>query len=290
MTATSPLIFGEVLFDCFPDGREVLGGAPFNVAWNLQALGLAPRLVSRVGRDERGDRIASAMTHWGMDTAHLQRDAQHATGTVSVRIAGGEPNYTIEPDAAWDFIAADAPAERGGLLYHGTLALRSPGSREALRGFANTDRFVDVNLRDPWWDRASAREMLRGARWAKLNEFELDELAPAGDNRAERAGALIAEAGLEALVVTRGAEGAELHRSGEPPLVRPAAAAAMVVDTVGAGDAFSAVVLAGLLLGWRWERILDRAQALAGAVVGLRGATSTDPDFYSTFTASWELR
>ena len=66
-----PIIFGEVLFDCFPDGSRVLGGAPFNVAWHLQAFGAEPLFVSRVGNDPMGRKIRDAMLQWGMDTSGL---------------------------------------------------------------------------------------------------------------------------------------------------------------------------------------------------------------------------
>ncbi len=79
-------IFGEVLFDHFPDGKRVLGGAPFNVAWHLQAFGLAPRFISRVGADAEGESVLTAMREWGMDTQAVQIDAHRPTGRVSVQI------------------------------------------------------------------------------------------------------------------------------------------------------------------------------------------------------------
>ena len=79
-----PLIFGEVLFDRFPDGSEVLGGAPFNVAWHLQGFGLRPRLISRIGEDRAGRRVVEAMDRWGLDTAGVQRDLRRPTGAVDI--------------------------------------------------------------------------------------------------------------------------------------------------------------------------------------------------------------
>ncbi|MFN2369915.1 MAG: PfkB family carbohydrate kinase, partial [Candidatus Krumholzibacteriia bacterium] len=165
MTAAAPrpIVFGEVLFDRFPDGSAVLGGAPLNVAWNLQALGLAPLLVTRVGEDELGERIAAAMADWGLDTAGLQRDPRQPTGTVEVTLDGGEPRYAIAAGVAYDFIAAEAvPAPApGDLLYHGSLALRTAVPRLALdrlRAQATGGSLVDVNLRSPWWERETALE------------------------------------------------------------------------------------------------------------------------------------
>src|SRR5574343_1279323 len=108
----SPLIFGEVLFDHFPDGSRVLGGAPFNVAWHLQAFGLAPCFISRVGHDAEGQEIADLMAGWGMRRDWLQSDAHHATGSVQVSIDDGEPAYEIVKDSAYEFIDLDLITRR----------------------------------------------------------------------------------------------------------------------------------------------------------------------------------
>ena len=85
-----PLIFGEVLFDHFPDGTAVLGGAPFNVAWHLHAFGLRPLMISRIGNDELGGRVQEAMQKWGMDCSGMQiRHCTHPTGTVQVTFQDG---------------------------------------------------------------------------------------------------------------------------------------------------------------------------------------------------------
>jgi len=84
------VIFGEVLFDCFPDGNSVLGGAPFNVAWHLQAFGMSPMMISSVGDDELGNKVKSAMQDWSMRTTGLQLDPVHPTGSVDIEFVDGE--------------------------------------------------------------------------------------------------------------------------------------------------------------------------------------------------------
>jgi fructokinase len=288
-----PIIFGEVLFDHFPDGSAVLGGAPFNVAWNLHGLGLQPLMVSRVGEDAEGERILAAMRDWGMDTAGMQIDPEHPTGAVSITLSGGEPSFSILPDQAYDFIDATALPElaSGGLLYHGSLALRNVISRQALDELAaccGLPRFVDINLRAPWWEREAARKLVAGARWAKLNEHELHQLGELGiPDALELAARLQRECELELLIVTLGSDGAMVRRAdGEIHRVAPRPSA-QVVDTVGAGDAFASVVLVGLLRGWPVEQMLERAQGFASRVVGLRGATTMDRSFYETQAAEW---
>lgn len=286
-------IFGEVLFDRFPDGRRVLGGAPFNVAWNLRALGADPLLISRVGTDADGLSVRSAMKVWGLDESGLQNGPGEHTGQVRVRIEGGEPRYDIVHPVAWDAIARPDPLPRCELLYHGSLATRSTPSREtlqALRAAEPATVFVDVNLREPWWEKGGISKLLRGAHWAKFNEEELARLAPGRGDLEVRARATIERHGLNALLLTAGADGARLFTaSGERYETRPARAVELV-DTVGAGDAFSAVTILGILRGWPMQTCLDRAQELASALVGQRGATVHDPGFYTAFANAWSER
>ncbi len=292
---TDPLthIFGEVLFDHFPDGSRVLGGAPFNVAWHTQAFGLTPRFISRIGDDKPGHEIAALMDSWGMSRAALQTDAQHPTGSVNVLIEDGEPHYEIVPDSAFDFIAADLVEEKTtqGILYHGSLALRNPVSRAALQTVKARHQgkiFVDVNLRPPWWDKETVNALLHDADWVKLNEAELAALG--GFTSADLKTAMQAfcgQFGLDTLVVTCGAKGAvACDKNQHFAAVKPAAITA-VVDTVGAGDAFASVLLLGFSKRWPLETTLERAQAFASAMVGRRGATVAELEFYRGVGRSW---
>lgn len=290
-------IFGEVLFDCFPDGSEVLGGAPFNVAWHLRGFGLAPRLVSRVGLDARGERIRSAMARWGLDASAVQADPIHPTGRVRVSLVDGEPQYDIVAGGAYDFIDPPGPSkvQATGLLYHGTLALRHPPSAASLASLKSRHQgpiLLDVNLRRPWWSTETVLPLVDEADHVKLNAAELALLttdAPPEDDGAALAASMQRFAGrhrLETLVVTRGALGALLWRGGAIMSVAPAAAGP-VVDTVGAGDGFAAVLLLGLSQGWPWDETLARAGDFAAALVSRRGATIDDPSVYAQFLMSW---
>ena len=286
-----PLLFGEVLYDCFPDGSRVLGGAPFNVAWHLRALGLDPLVVSRVGDDAPGRLVLEAMGRWSLDATGMQRDADSPTGQVVVRIEDAEPHFHIVPGQAYDRIEPPAvPLPDVGLLYHGTLALRAEASRASLfhlRESLAAPVFIDVNLRDPWWSATLVAKTLDGARWCKLNEIELRRLAGAGDP-GRAAARLIADHGLERVFVTLGAAGAfALAADGEYHAVAPWPGIA-IIDTVGAGDAFSAAVITGLLGGWPMEVALGRAQQLASAVCSLRGAVAASHVFYQQVFARWD--
>lgn len=285
-------VFGEVLFDYFPDGSRVLGGAPFNVAWHLQAFGQSPRFISRIGNDSAGLEIAALMDAWGMSREALQIDGEHPTGSVKVIIKDGEPYYEIVADCAYDFISEKMLEEKNtqGILYHGSLALRNPVSRAALQAAKARHEgnvFIDVNLRPPWWGPETLLPLLDDADWVKLNEDELAVLCPESAGREAAMLEFCELYDLETLVVTRGEEGAvACDRHQHFVSVKPPASIA-VVDTVGAGDAFATILLLGLSKQWPLEATLERAQAFACAVVGKRGATIADKRFYSAFSASW---
>lgn len=293
-TKSRPLIFGEVLYDCFPDGSTVLGGAPFNVAWHLQALGQRPLFISRVGDDEQGEKIRNRMQRFGMDTTALQVDHDHPTGQVQVSFEGNEPRYEIVTGRAYDFIQADQlpDVEHAALLYHGSLALRNRDSRmafETLKSSYPVPLFMDVNLRPPWWERADVVLWLRDVTWLKLNQDELAALVPQESDLHAQAAYILDHFHPQCLFITRGEHGAIVFsQPGEPTYsVRPRAV--NIVDTVGAGDAFSSVLLLGQLLDWGLPLTLERAQSFASAVVGQRGATTEDRNFYQPFIQDWEL-
>lgn len=280
----APIIFGEVLFDCFGDDC-VLGGAPFNVAWHLQGFGVEPRFVSRVGADELGEEVRSRMRDWGMDERWLQADAERPTGRVRVHLSEGQPSYAILDDQAYDAIEPPDGLEitTDTVLYHGSLAARHARSRETLEGLRrNANVFVDVNLRTPWWDAQRVADMAQGAKWLKLNNEEYALLARPG----EAPEAFVRRLSLGSMVLTRGADGAEIYTDDE----RYSAAVPSVtdlVDAVGAGDAFSAVTLYGIGAAWPWELTLRRATEFAARVCGWRGALCHDRAIYEEVLRDW---
>lgn len=294
------LVFGEVLADQFPDGDRI-GGAPLNVARHLLAFGARPRLLSRIGRDELGERLLQLLCGWGTETAGIQSDDRHPTGRVRVHMAAGGHRFEILPDQAYDHVDAALAldyAQSPHLIYFGTLAQRGAVSRQALQavlGSTDSKRFLDLNLRPPWFDREIVERSLEAADLLKLNGEELAVTAgllalPKASAREQAAGLLEAY-GLEAVLVTEGAEGAWLLES-SGKLTRTEVAAGTAIpdqgDSVGAGDAFSAVFILGLTRGWPSELTLRRAHAFAGAICTIRGAVPLDDDFYQPFLRDWE--
>ena len=203
-----PVLFGEMLFDRFPDGQSVLGGAPFNVAWHLQAFGTDPLMISRIGADEGGRKILETMKAWGLSIEGIQIDSDHPTGVVNVTLEGTEPHYEIVEDSAYDFIdrarlprlAADT------ILYHGSLACRNPVSRAALlqlKEQAVDLSFVDINLRKPHYRVPEILELIRGADWLKLNEVEFHEVFSQNPDASQALAAQMDALQLDRLVITR---------------------------------------------------------------------------------------
>ncbi len=284
-----PLIIGEVLFDRFDDGRSILGGAPFNVAWNLRGLGLQPTLVSAVGDDADGKLIRERMADWNMDMRGLQIANGQRTGTVQVTLKQAQPSYDIVYPCAYDFIeppAFAAALQQFSLLYCGSLAWRGERSRATIESLLTTSsvpHFVDINIREPWFDRAWLPTFLTAADYVKLNDEELSELTGLPCATAAQIGAAVAKLtdqyGAAVYFVTCGAEGA--YAVSDAAITFAAAGAPQtMVDTVGAGDAFAAATIDGILRGLPYQQVLDRAVTFAARICGLRGATTTDANVY----------
>jgi len=276
---TEILCVGEILWDALPDGL-FLGGAPFNVACHLQALGQKPAFVSRLGDDRLGREALRRMRARGLGTDLMQIDDALPTGFVRVELDNtGTPDYDILKPVAWDAIAHTAPlgrhAEHADALVYGSLAQRTPTSRQTIQRLCEAEvlRVFDVNLRPPFDDRGVIEQSLQVAEVVKLNDTELQRMR---EWFGLAAGPETAMAGLadtfdcRMVCATWGGEGARLwaegecwHHPGHP---------VEIADTVGAGDAFLAAFLAGLLTGHGYEELLDLANRLGAYVASRAGA------------------
>lgn len=256
-------------------------------------------MISAVGADGEGGEVLERMTSWDLMIHGVQSDPKHPTGRVTASVVGGHNEFEIAPDQAWDFIQADpalhaASDEPTGLLYHGTLALRSADSWNALRALRSQSKapsFVDLNLRDPWWTKEKIDWCLSSGTWIKLNDDELAELSSMPTTSFEdcRDAALVLaqKHAIDGIFVTRGAQGALSIVGGERVFEAKSTPASRVVDTVGAGDACSAILCLGLLEGWEQQTMLDRATAFAADLCGIRGATTTDFALYERHLNEW---
>ena len=306
--AATAVVFGEALVDDFGD-LQVVGGAPFNVARNLAGFGMAPLMVTRIGDDVIGAQLRSEFQRFGMSEAGLQEGAGEATGRVQVERTGdGSHRFHILPDQAYDkvqpgpMLAALSVWSAPATVYFGTLAQRTAQGRAALQALlqaCKAPRYLDLNLRDGQATEATVFDSLCQADTLKVNEEELVQLfdwyAHISPGTADMdsldvrlaCAELITKFSLESIIVTLGPRGAVHYSAGGDVTASGPSEVPRMVDTVGAGDAFSAVYLYGSAQGWPLALTMARANAFAGAICGIAGAVPQDTAFYQPWLARW---
>ncbi|HOW84588.1 MAG TPA: carbohydrate kinase [Candidatus Aminicenantes bacterium] len=279
-----PLVvgIGEILWDLLPDGRQ-MGGAPANFAVHARALGASGVIVSAVGDDRPGREILEELGRRGLDRSGIAVLSGVPTGTVTVALdAAGIPRYTIHEGVAWDVIPWTAEiaglAARADAVCFGSLAQRSPVSRAVIGAFLDATRpdclrVLDLNLRQSYFSREVVRSLLERATVLKLNDEELTTVGgmlslPGPEDRV-LAGLLEAYP-LTLIAVTKGPSGSRLFGRGVDLSTpgRPVETA----DTVGAGDAFTAALVMGMLRHRGWAEIGERANRVAAFVCSRKGA------------------
>ncbi len=278
--------FGEVLWDCLPGGR-VPGGAPLNVAYHLCKAGCDATVVSAVGDDELGRELLAIMNQWELETSRINIHDHLPTGTVEVALEDGIPSYSIRNGVAWDEISWDAnasvmsEAEPSAIVF-GSLAQRTHFNRESLEAllsqYPRAMRVFDVNLRPPDIDLPRIDELLGCADLVKLNieEFEFLTQGQTSKNSLEsRAREFADRYDCKKVCITRGKDGAAFLENDIWTEVQ--ATPVNAVETVGAGDAFLASLLASIGRD-NLDRVeaLNRSTKLAGYVATQPGAT---PDY-----------
>ncbi len=254
----NPIVgIGEILWDIYPDGRMVAGGAPFNFAFHCHQLGHPAVIVSRVGADDLGSALRAQVRTLGLSDEYIQTDPEHPTGTVRVTLgANAVPRYTIAENVAWDHIEWDDPlAELGGraaAICFGTLAWRiqyTPLDRMiAAHRESTTPPCVvfDVNIRQHYYSADILETGVRGCTMVKLSEEDNNELVARFPTRPRDPFLMARSLSMHpkeqyAVVITRGPGGCAIE-SREGTFSEPGVPAT-VVDTVGAGDAFTAAMV-----------------------------------------------
>ena len=266
------------------------GGAPGNVAAGLAKLGHSALMVSRVGDDSLGRLLIAALSRHGVDVSGIVSSPTEQAGLSVVTLdEDGERSFLFYHDRPADqsIHAADIqPAwfERAKLLHVGILPLASPVSATAQRKAMDLAEALgipiscDVNFRPAMWSDASAmldagREVISRAAIVKLSEEELRSLEPGHD--IDDAVEALWHGRIQCLSVTRGSEGALLYT----PAGRFACDGFRVdaQDTTGAGDAYTAAVLSGVLRGAEPADLLRRACAAGALAASRKGAMDSLP-------------
>ena len=274
---------GEILWDMLPSGK-VIGGAPANFAYHAQELGESSIVVSCVGNDELGREIISSLEKKDMPTEFLYIDKSHPTGVVSARInKEGKPSYLIQEEVAWDYIPTSTLmrelAFKSAAVCFGTAAQRSQLSRMTIQTFVglmeqDSIRVFDINLRQNFYSQDVIETSLSLANVLKLNVNELSvvkKLLRLNGDEKKILNDLSRKYSLNLIALTRGREGSILFTEGKTS--NHEGHKINVEDTVGAGDAFVAGLVTGMLRGYELDDLHNKANRVASYICSKHGAT-----------------
>ncbi|QDT91420.1 carbohydrate kinase family protein [Gimesia algae] len=280
-----PLVIGlgELLWDCFEDERRP-GGAPANVAFQANQLGCQGTVVTRVGQDALGKELLEFLKQQGLSVDHVQIDESFPTGTVTVQYSdANDPQYTIHEHVAWDHLEFNddlsALMQHSQAVCFGTLAQRETASREAIHQClaATSEKCLivyDVNLRQHYYERSWIERSLEAAKMIKLNQDEVAEISKllglSTGSLGQFANRIQEDYELEAVCITRGAEGCLIYAEGQEFNIP--GSPVEVTDAVGAGDAFTAALISRRLQDWGWEQAAIFANRVGGLVASQAGA------------------
>ena len=271
---------GEILWDMLPTGKQ-LGGAPANFAYHVCRLGGNGWAISAISDDELGREIKSTLSAKKLNT--ILEEVNEPTGTVQVTLnAAGVPTYDITEGVAWDHIPFteriwDLAKETSAVCF-GTLAQRSPESRATIHEFienmpAGSLKVYDINLRQNYYDEKIISDSLRLADILKINDEELDivsKMLSLSGTQEERCRAISRAFNLKFVILTKGGDGSEVVLEDKVHISRPGKID--IVDTVGAGDSFTAAFILAYLRGESLEKAHTLATEVSSYVCTKAGA------------------
>lgn len=272
--------FGEVLWDSLPAGL-FLGGAPLNVCYHLNQLGIKAEMCSKVGNDRLGKEALRRIKKKGISIKNIQQDDVEETGFVEVEMTEeGEPSYDIIEPVAWDLIeltpALQELADDSWGVVFGTLAQRNDVSKGTIRELWKHDcrKILDLNLRPPYDNKKIIHDSLKAADIVKMNDDELNQMKdwfdlPAGEH--ESVESLADHFGSSLVCITKGANGAILFQDGY--WFEHSGYQVKAKDSVGAGDAFFAALIYGIQHDRKGKELLKYANATGSLVATKSGAT-----------------
>lgn len=271
---------GEILWDMLPTGKQ-LGGAPANFAYHVCRLGGNGWAVSAISDDELGREIKNTLSTKKLNT--ILEEVNEPTGTVQVTLnAAGVPTYDITEGVAWDHIPfteriGDLAKETSAVCF-GTLAQRSPESRATIHEFIENMpdgslKVYDINLRQNYYDEKIISDSLRLADILKINDKELDivsKMLSLSGTQEERCRAISRAFNLKFVILTKGGDGSEVVLEDKVHISRPGKID--IVDTVGAGDSFTAAFILAYLRGESLEKAHTLATEVSSYVCTKAGA------------------
>ncbi len=278
---------GELLWDVFPDGKR-LGGAPVNFCYHCDQLGATGCPVSATGADGLGAEIRDVLAAENVTDEFVAEDPLHPTGTVQVTLdENGKPSYEICEGVAWDFVPMSANlrelAQKIDAVCFGSLAQRNAASRSTIHQFLGAMRddalkIFDINLRQHFYSKEIIEASLQHCNILKLSDEELPVLAGMfgiAGSVGQQLESLRAKFDLKLIAYTRGPDGSLLVSSEQTS--NHAGCPGAAINSVGAGDSFTAALCMGLLNQKNLEECNEHANRVATFVCSQDGATPTLP-------------
>ena len=282
------LAFGEVLWDII-EGTPYLGGACFNLTAHLSRMSADASIITSVGDDELGERVIEAIGVYGIHPDYVTHNHERPTGTVDVFVdAAGQPDYTIHTETAWDYLSVSDEAMAGlteaswDVFCFGTVAQRTSQNRELLnRLYEIVDTkevFYDINLRRDLYHYDWIINSFEHSTIVKLNDDEVriisemifDSSVDSPEDEKAFVRRFFKRFDLHVVIVTKGGDGAMAYDGND--FFSSTCQDVDIVDTVGAGDSFSAGFLYTYLTGGTVQESVNFAAMVADFVVGRRGA------------------
>ncbi|NJD22225.1 MAG: hypothetical protein FIA82_06090 [Melioribacter sp.] len=292
MKKFSVTAIGEILYDVYPNKKR-LGGAPFNFIYHIWKILGKANFVSSVGNDENGREMLSYLNSIGFDTNHIYIDKKYPTGTVQVKLKENKiPQFTISPECSYDYIILKDSTKslienESDLLYFGTLSTRSETSRNTIMSLFNKPHlkyFCDLNLRHNFYTKALIEKTLLTTTILKINQDELDKLKQFFDlqqNNNRAIEQLITKFNIDLVGLTLGENGAELYTKNGTNYYKTEIINA--VDTLGAGDAFAAILCLGYLYKLPIVEINKLANEFASKICMVNGALPDVDTIYEKY-------
>lgn len=276
--------FGEILWDIFPTGSRA-GGAPFNVAYNLDKMGLKVQMISRIGDDQLGNDLLKQIKNWNIATDYIQIDKEKPTGTVIANFdEQGEAHYDIVDDVAWDHIKIyaehQALVQNAEAFVFGSLIARNAASKNTLLQLIEFSKFnvFDVNFRPPFIDFEFIKILLEKADLVKMNKAELRQIIEFLGEEYKDENTSVTHIqqhfDLNEIILTKGSKGAR-YFVGNENYTFPAVSI-KITDTVGSGDSFLAGFLSKRIQGKTPDEIMKQAVSLGAFITSKSGAC---PDY-----------
>ena len=280
---------GEILYDVYPETKN-LGGAPLNFLYHVHRLTGKGNIVSRVGNDILGNKALDFIKSSGISADYIQIDHPHPTGVTTVLLDENKvPSFRIDEDRAYDFIESNSEInhlvnEETDCLYFGSLAQRKEISRNTIQSLLGKriKYFCDLNIRQNFYTEDIIRKSLAASDILKIN---IDELKLINQLILKKefsittiASDLMKEYNIELLAVTKGEDGSTLFYKNDISDYKTSLS--QVVDTLGAGDAFAAMLCLGYLKGWELHKTNKLANEFANEICKIKGALPDTDDVY----------